>query len=445
MYCGNCLRDNALVAELRRLGHETLMLPLYLPLTLDEENQSAGTPIFFGGINVYFEQKFRWFRHAPNWLRSLLASPALLSRAAGASAKTRPEDVGEILLSMLRGEEGNQLRELDALTTWLRDHARPDVMCLSNALLLGMAKRLKQDVGGHVVCMLQGEDTYLDSLVERYREEAWDLVRQKCADVDLFVAPNHYFADLMTRRLRLPPDKVHVVRDGIRLEGYATGQDSAVSVQHGTPACDASPTAEEGRRPPTLGYFARMCEEKGLGLLVDAFIQIRRRGHVPDLHLTVGGGCGPGDEPFVATVKRRLSREGLSDAVSFHPNLSKSGKIRFLRSLDVFSVPAIYAEAFGLYVVEANAAGVPVVAPDAASFPELLESTGGGVLCQHNNVASLADQIEALLRNPERRQALGRAGQRSVFEKYSSETMARTLLHVLETAFGPTIRPASPA
>ena len=89
MYCGGCLRDNALVAALRKLGHQALMVPLYLPLTLDEADQSAGTPIFFSGINVYLEQKSALFRHGPGWLHHLLARPALLQWAAGQAAKTR--------------------------------------------------------------------------------------------------------------------------------------------------------------------------------------------------------------------------------------------------------------------------------------------------------------------------------------------------------------------
>jgi hypothetical protein len=68
MYCGGCFRDNSLVAALRKQGHQTLMVPLYLPLTLDEPDQSAGTPIFFGGINVYLDQKSALFRKAPRWL-----------------------------------------------------------------------------------------------------------------------------------------------------------------------------------------------------------------------------------------------------------------------------------------------------------------------------------------------------------------------------------------
>ena len=108
MYCGNCFRDNALVGELRAQGHDVTMIPLYLPLTLDEEDQSAGMPVFFGGINVYLEQKSALFRRAPNWLRRCLSSERMLRWAAGRTAKTRASDVGDIMLSMLRGEEGRQ-------------------------------------------------------------------------------------------------------------------------------------------------------------------------------------------------------------------------------------------------------------------------------------------------------------------------------------------------
>jgi len=145
MYCGNCFRDNALVAALRQIGHSALLVPLYLPMTLEEEDQSAGTPIFFGGINVYLQQKSGLFRNAPGWLHRLLNSRRLLEWAAGRAASTKASEVGELLLSMLRGEHGHQNREITELITWLREHAKPDVICLSNALLIGMTRRLKAD------------------------------------------------------------------------------------------------------------------------------------------------------------------------------------------------------------------------------------------------------------------------------------------------------------
>src|ERR1051325_10650543 len=132
MCCGGCFRDNALVAALRNLGHKTVMVPLYLPLTLDEADQGEGTPIFFSGVNVYLEQKLPWFRRAPEWLHQALASPALLKLLGGMAGKTRAEEVGELTVSMLRGEEGNQAREVDTLVDWLKNPHSCDALSLSN-------------------------------------------------------------------------------------------------------------------------------------------------------------------------------------------------------------------------------------------------------------------------------------------------------------------------
>lgn len=407
MYCGNCFRDNALVAALRRGGHEVLMVPLYLPMTLDEENQSAGTPTFFGGINVYLQQQSACFRRAPQWLHSLLDSPILLKLAAGRAAKTRAADVGELTLSMLRGEEGNQARELDELLAWLKTQPRPDVVLLSNALLVGFTRRLKAELGCKVICNLQGEDAYLDSMPSSLRERVWALLAERCRDCDLFLAPSRYFADTMARRLELPAEKVKVVFNGISLEGYAE-----------TPS-------SESRVPssPTLGYFARMCPEKGLDLLVETFIELKQRGTVPNLKLKVGGGCGPGDEAFVAQLKGHLRRAGCLGEVEFHPNLTRAQKVSFLRSLTVFSVPALYGEGFGLYLIEAMAAGVPVVQPRHAAFPELVAATGGGIIAEAN-AAALASAIEGLLLAPAQLRSLGEAGRCAVSELFTVDRMA---------------------
>lgn len=130
LYCGNCLRDNALVMALRQLGHQVVMVPLYLALTLDEEDQSSGAPLFFGGLNVYLEQKSALFRKAPGWVHKALNAPGLLKFVAGRAVKTRPEAAGELTLSMLRGEEGRQAREVEELCGWLKANARPDALCL---------------------------------------------------------------------------------------------------------------------------------------------------------------------------------------------------------------------------------------------------------------------------------------------------------------------------
>ena len=407
MFCGNCFRDNALVAALRRMGHSTLMVPLYLPLTLDEEDQSAGTPIFFSGINVYLEQKSAFFRHAPDWLHRVLASPRLLGWVAGRAAKTRAADVGELTLSMIRGEEGNQARELRELIDWLKTQQPLDVICLSNVLLVGLVRQLKRELGVPIVCMLQGEDAFLDALPQGQREITWRTIAERASEADLLIAPSRYFAERMSKRLEIPQDRVQIVANGINLDDYK---------------------ASDSRLPsPVLGYFARMCPEKGLDRLVDAFIEIKRRGTVEKLRLLVGGGMGPGDRPYVNKIRRSLESAGLGNDAEFCPNLDRAEKQAFLRRLSVFSVPARYSEAFGLYVIEALASGVPVVQPRHAAFPELIEATGGGLLCE-GSVRSLADSIEELLRAPDRAEALGRAGRDAVVERFSVERMAENLL-----------------
>lgn len=415
MYCGNCLRDNALVAALRVMGHQVLMVPLYLPLTLDEADQSAGTPVFFSGINVYLEQKSRWFRTAPHWLHSLLGSRSLLKWAAAKAGNARAENLGGLTLSMLQGESGNQSRELEELMQWLRIQPKPDVIFLSNAMLLGMARRLRRELDRPVVCMLQGEDYFLDSLPSPQREACWETLVERSKDADLFIAPSRYFAELMQARLNLPAEKVKVVYNGINLDGY-NAQQSTARTKH-----------------PVLGYFARMCPEKGLELLVDAFITLRKRQRIAGLKLCVAGSLGQADEPFVQLLRRRLEAAGLAAGAEFHPNVNRQTKLTLLESFSVFSVPAHYGEAFGLYVIEALAAGVPVVQPQTAAFPELIERTGGGLLCAPNDAEALAASIGSLLEDPARARALGTAGRRAVFEQFNANAMARSFVDAVKS------------
>lgn len=407
MHCGNCFRDNALVAAWRAAGHQPLMVPLYLPMTLDEADQS-GAPIFFGGVNVYLDQVSPLFRKAPDWLRRRLDSPRLLKWAGGRAAKTRAEDVGELTLSMLRGEAGNQSRQLEELITWLTTQPRPDVICLSNTMLLGLARRLRTELRAPVVCTLQGEDAFVDAMPAAAREGVWREMAARGREVDLFIAPSRYYGERMAAQLEIPAAKLRVVFNGINLADY-------------TPA-------PHPPRPPALGFFARICREKGLDLLVEAFILLKQRHRVPDLQLRIGGSCGPADEPFVEELRGRLRARGLLGDVSFHPNLDRAAKIEFLRSLSVLSVPALYGEAFGLYLIEALAAGVPVVQPRVAAFPEIISATGGGICFDPSTATALADAAEPLLAEPTRARLLGETGRAAVLARFGAEHVARELI-----------------
>jgi glycosyltransferase involved in cell wall biosynthesis len=417
-YCGTCLRDNALVAALRKQGHDALMIPLYLPPALDEEAATANTPVFYGGINVYLQQKSSLFRKTPRWVDSVFDSPPMLKTAASRAGMTTPDQLGDLTLSTLRGENGNQVKELERLAEWLKTDGKADVICLSNALLMGLARRIKEQTGAAVVCTLQGEDYFLDLLPEPYRTDSWNTLAERAPDVDAFIAVSRYYGDTMQRRAQLPPERVHVVYNGILLDGYPTEP---------TPR----PIA-----PPVLGFLSRMCSLKGLETLVEAYILLRANNRLKNLKLRIAGTRTAADEAYVARLQARLKEAGLESEVEFLPNISRDEKIAFLKSLSVLSVPATYGESFGLYILEALAAGVPVVQPRHAAFPEVLEQTGGGVLCEPDDPASLAAAIENLLCDPEAAQALGEAGRKVVHKQFHVGRMAKEVAHVFEKAMG---------
>lgn len=409
-YCENCLRDAALARELRRRGHDVHMVPLYLP-SIGEE-PAADTPIFFGGINVYLQQKSALFRHTPRWLDRLLDARPLLRWAGRRAGMVRPGDLGPPTLSMLRGEEGRQVKELDRLADWLADQGRVDVVCLSNALLAGLVHRVKEALGGApVVCTLQDEDAFLDNLAEPYRGQAWALLAERAAHIDAFMPVSRYYAGVMQSRLDLSAERVHVVHPGVETALYA-------------PA--AAPPD-----PPVVGYLGQEGRASGLDLAVEAFLEIRRRGRVPGVRLRVAGGRLGADEPFVRALADRIATAGATEAVEFLPIPGRHETPALLASMSVLSVPVRTAPAYALYLLEANAAGVPVVEPRTGALEELLEATGGGVLVEPENPAALADAIEALLLDGDRARALGRAGREAVLEHFAIERMADKVLDVL--------------
>lgn len=408
-YCGACMRDNTLARELHRAGHDVTIAPMYLPLTLDEETLAgaAQVPVFFGGINVYLQQKIPLFRHTPAWLDRLLNSTGLLRWAAQRSHMTSARDHGQMTLEMLRVEASPLRKELDKLMEWLVVIEKPDVVCLSNALLVGFIPELKRRLGVPVVTFFQGEDTFLDGLPEPWRSQCWAALRERVRTSDLLLSPSRYYADFIAGRLALASAAIEVVPNGIDLAGYAPA---------GTP-----PAA------PTIGYLARMSREKGLDLMVDAFIALVRDFGDTQTRLKIAGTATLGDQKLISEMQRRLADAGLTARVEWQPNLTREQKIAFLRGLTLFSVPTAYPEAFGLYVIEAMACGVPVVQPATAAFPEIVAATGGGV-CVPREAAALARAWRDLLTDAPRRTVLGRAGRLGVEKSFSAPTMAAEFL-----------------
>ncbi len=407
-YCGVCMRDNALAREAIRQGHEALMVPMYLPLTLDEAPVSADLPVFYGGINVYLQQKFAFFRNSPRWLDRLLNYRGFLRLAGKASGMTGGGELGELTLSMLQGENGKQAKELDELVQWLKSDARPDAVWLSTALLAGLARRITRELGIPVLVSLQGEDSFLDGLPEPFRTKCWNTLSDCQQDIAAFIAPSRYYADFMGQRLRLAPEKLRVIPNGIPLDGYHP---------------EIPPAAL-----PVIGFLARLIPQKGIDLVVDAFIELKRRGRHPGVRLRCFGAMTAEDSRHVEKLKQRLAAAGCGTDAEFLPNVSREEKLLALQSLTLLSVPTVYGEAFGLFLIEAMAAGVPVVQPRTAAFTEIVEETGGGILYEGNTSAALVEAWETLLADPARARELGRAGRAAVEREYTIQRLAERFL-----------------
>jgi len=415
-YCGSCLRDNALSKALRQLGQDVENVPLYLPLVLEEHGQDERLPVHLGGINLVLQHRLPLLARAPAWMRGLLDAPRLLRWSASLGAMTDARQLGDLTVSMLRGEGGRQASAIGTLVDWMATRELPDVICLSNVMLVGIVRSLKRRLGRPVVCSLQGEAPFLDALPEAHRREAWATIAERVAEVDALVAVSRHYGELMRERLGLPPERVHVVHNGIDPTDLA-----------------ARPLGDEPA-VPTLGFLARLCLDKGLPTLVEAYIALRQRARVGPLRLRAAGAMLAVDRPLVEALRRRVDEQGYGDDVEFLPNIERPAKLAFLRSLSVLSVPATYGESFGLYLLEAMAAGVPVVQPRHGAFPEILEATGGGILCDPDDAGSLADGIQQLLLDPALARELAERGRRAVLERFSTERMARRFLEVCALA-----------
>ncbi len=406
MYCGSCMHDNTLAAAITDLGHDAVLIPTYTPIRTDEVDVSQRR-VFFGGINVYLQQKVFLFRYTPWFLDRLWDMPRLLRWVSRYAMRTQADTLGDLTISMLKGKDGFQRKEVAKLATWLEQELKPDVVTLTNVLLSGVVPELKERLGKPVLAHLQGDDIFLEALPVADRMRAKTLIRQNCQQVDGFLVTSRYYADFMAEYLGLPSRKMHVIHPGLNLEGYGAFR----------------PFRHE---PPfTIGYFARICPEKGLHILVEAYRLLRTTtSEVPPTRLRISGWLGEHQRDYFAQQIKLLEQSGLQDEVEHLESPSHADKIDFMHSIDVLSVPTTYREPKGLYILEAMANGVPVVQPGHGSFPELVEATQGGLIVEPDNPAALAEGLRQIITDVPLRQRLSEQGQKAVFARYHARRMA---------------------
>ena len=389
MYCGTCLRDNSLARELIRQGHDVLLVPIYTPTLTDEENVSS-EKVFFGGISVYLQQHYSIFRKLPAFFDKLWDSNWALKLATSGSIPVDPKLLGEMTVSMLRGEDGFQAREIRKLTDWLVNEPRPDVVDLPYTLLSGLAKPLKQALNRPIICTLQGEDLFLEGLKEPWHSECLRLIRSNIKHVDRFIAVSSYYAAFMSEYLDISRDRIDVSPLGISMEGH-------------------TPVDRSYNGPLQVGFFARIAPEKGLHNLAEAVSLMKQ-----PATLRAAGYLPPEHKNYLQKL-RNVKYEGSPD---------RPGKIQFLQSIDVFSMPSPYADPKGLSLLEAMANGVPVVQPRRGAFPEILNATKGGVLFEPDTPQALAAVLDELAADRNRLRTLSADAAQGVREHYSIARMA---------------------
>ena len=410
-YCGNCLRDSGFVKMLKAMGHDSMMLPIYLPLSSNEK-ANADTPVFYGAVNIYLKQNYSLFRHMPAWFHRFLDSRSILKYAAKKAGSTRASGLEEMTLSMLRGIEGFQKEELQQLVYFLKHHEKPDVVHLSNALLLGLAETIRKELNIPVICSLQDEDVWVDAMKPAYQQQIWQLMAEKAKDIDAFIAVSNFYAGVMKKNMQIPDDKMHVVHIGANPSLYEVF----------TPSLN----------PPVIGYLSRLCEDNGLEILIDAFIELKNNLAFANTRLRLTGGYTGDDRKFINKQMRKLKRKGYHDDVEIIESFIPSALPSFFKGLTVLSVPVLKGEAFGLYLLESLASGIPVVQPALGAFPEIVNTTGGGLVYSPNTPSALADTLADLFINSEKLRQLSLNGRAAVMNGFDSESITSRMIEVYE-------------
>lgn len=415
-YCQNCLRDNELIRKLRAMGNDVIMVPIYLPHNIDGKGIMGDTPVFYGAINIYLKEKIPFYRRAPLWLERLLDSESLLQMAAKKAGSTRANGLEDMTLSMLEGENGRQATELDHLISYLDKEVKPDIVHLSNALLIGLARRIKEDLGAVVVCSLQDENEWIDPMSPEYQKLTWDKMAERAIDVDAFIAASRYYADRSIKQLKIPTEKVHVVYGGIELDRYEP--------------------ASLDLNPPVIGYLCRMSEYFGLGIIADAFINFKQKYEFKDAKLHLMGGYTGDDKTFIKKMMHKFKKNNVNEDVMLFEKFDFEERIQFLKSLSVLSVPVPGGEAFGAYMIESLASGVPIVQPNAGGYPEFVANTGGGVIYEPNDPDHLAKALADLFSDKDKLKTLGRNGRDKVNSQYTMTAMAGKILDIYKNIAG---------
>jgi glycosyltransferase involved in cell wall biosynthesis len=404
-YCGNCYRDMIYLRAIKNVpGINASAIPLYLPP--DDTNAENGLDrnVFFGAISMYLREKVPFLRNMPAFFDKILDSRPMLKMAARRSGTTNTEGLEDMTLSMIKGERAFPEKELKRLVKYLTENGKPDLIHLSNALIIGLARQLKRYIDVKIVCSLLNEDDWIDEMVEPYRSNAWRLIAEEAPNVDNFITPSSYYKDLFISKTGFSGNNVHIIPLAIDTRNLNI--------------------LPKKNNYPAVGYFSRINSQNGFDKLVDAFIELKTSDKLPGLTLHVSGGFTGSDKTFIAEQIRKIKLHGLKRFIRIYPEFQGNSKEEFFSSIDIMCVPVRKHDGYGLYILEANAAGVPVVQPGTGAFPEIIEKTRGGITYSPDTIKELSASLIKLFDDHGLRINLGDSGKENVLKLLSLSGMS---------------------
>lgn len=388
MFCGSCMQDNTLVRALRLAGADALLLPTYTPIRVDEENESMSR-LFLGGVNVYLDSRLPGWRLLPGIFKRWLDRPSIVRVLSERSSSTDASQLGDLTIDLLRGSNGPQKSEIKKLIDFLCDDLRPDVVLFSNALLSGIVPELKSRFSGRIACLLQGDDIFLDALPEPWKSQARQLVSENAAGFDRLFTHSQYYSEYMQRYLNLSATQFRTIPLTIDADSHRMNYELPINTASGKNE-SAAGSADSPRT--TIGYFARICPEKGAFHFLNAAEDVVLQGAEFDF---VIAGFLPGlhQRQFEKRLRAVQNLVGKTRVRWEGSPADRDEKFRILRSFNWLCVPTEYREPKGLYVLEAALAGVPSLLPDHGAFPERIADLRLGQLYAAGSRQALANAI----------------------------------------------------
>ena len=405
-YCSNCFRDNLHAQALRKAGHDVVIMPVYLPLT--DKSFSADTPVFFPATSYYVAQKFFKKGKMPRLFEKILDAPPMLRMASSFSGTTSAKGMEQMTLSMINGDDKNFAKQIEKLIDWIVNHDRPDVIHLSTSMLVGIAKAIKSRINIPVVCSLQDEGIWLDSLESQYAREAWKSIGQNVKYIDRFIASSEYYKSVASDKVS-EIKEIDIVYPGVNIDKYK-------SIHY--------------PKDPTIGFFYRLNYENGLDILAKSFVNLKKENTIPNLKLKIGGGYTYENKSFVNRI-RTILKPYMNDVIWADYNLNEHAN--FYKDISLVCVPLRFNEGFGLYLSEAFAAGRPAIVPNTGSFSEIVGNAG--LLYLPNESEQLAEALKQILTNNVMYENCKENALRLSHEKYNDAIASENLLKVYSNIF----------